>query len=197
MSDELLADELALAGKIANKIGSRWSAVENEDLQSELLLWLVEHRKIVVKWRDDPKGRGKLFVSLRREALKYCARETAARAGQPLDRGNFYSVEMLERAMPFVFEAWPETTVRQNPKTGQTLDRPVEFGNAIAIMADISGAFYGLPAEMIEVLEWRFRDGLTFEEIGDLRNMSKEGAKKLVARCLQRLCDKLSGDPAL
>jgi DNA-directed RNA polymerase specialized sigma24 family protein len=126
--------------------------------------------------------------------LKYCSRETAAKQGTPLNRENFYNEEMLERALPFIFEAWPETTVRQNPRTGATLDKPFEFGNALAILADISGAYYGLPKDIQHVLEMRFRDGLTLEEIGDLREIGKEGARKLVQRCVKRLCDSLAGE---
>lgn len=188
------ADELRLARTIAFKIGSRWSQVEVEDVQSHLYLWLCEHIGTVTNWRTAERGSGKLYVSLKREALKYCTRETAAKVGQPITRDNFYNEAMLERALPFIFEAWPETTVRQNPVTGQTIDRPFDFGNALAIMADISGAFYGLPKEIQHVLELRFRDGLTLEEIGDLREIGKEGARKLVQRCIKRLCDSLAGE---
>lgn len=194
MTVELRPEELKTAEKLAWRIGSRWSAVEVEDLQSHLYLWLIEHYTVVERYRAEQRGAGKLFVALRREALKFCTRETAARIGQPLDRGNFYNEEMLDRALPFIFEAWPETTVRQHPTTGAALDKPVQFGNALAIMADISGAFYGLPKDVIEVLEWRYRDGLTFDEIGDLRGITKEGARNLVTRCMKRLVDKLAGD---
>lgn len=191
---EPTADELRLAANIARKYGARWSSVEVEDVQSVLYLWLCEHMPKVERWRAEPNGKGKLLVTLKREALKFCTRETAARQGQPLNRENFYNEAMLERALPFVFEAWPETTVRQNPTTGQALDRPFEFSNALTIMADISGAFHGLPADMKELLELRFRDGLTFDEIGELRGSSKQGAQQLIQRCIKRLCDSLAGE---
>lgn len=196
MSLELTKAELDAAKHTAWRIGSKWAAVESEDLQSHLTLWMLKHYPKLEKWRDETRGKGALYVSLKHEALRYCTRETAARNGQPLDRNHFYNVEMLERAMPFVFEAWPETTVRQDPITGRVLDRPVNSGNAIAIMADISGAFYGLPKDMIEVLELRFRDGLTYEELSELKNVTNEGARHIVHRALKRLSDSLSGDPA-
>ena len=187
-------DELKTAKHVSLKIGSRWSQVEVEDLNSHLVLWLCEHGRLVESWRTDSRGRGKIYVALKREALKYCTKETAVKIGQPLDRDNFYNVAMLERAMPFVYEAWPETTVRQDPRTGQPIDRPFQFNNALTIMADISGAYHGLPADMQEVLALRFRDGLTFEEIGDLRDIGKDGARKLIVRCLTRLSERLGGE---
>ena len=84
----------------------------------------------------------------------------------------------------------------ENPVTGQTYatGSGADFGNAVAIMADIRGAFYSLNREIREVLELRFRDGLTYDEIGELAGISKVGAKKRVDRAIERLHDALSGD---
>jgi len=194
MTFELTPAEYDAAKNTAWRIGSKWSAVESDDLQQHLLLWMLKHTQHLEKWRGDARGKGALYVSLKREALRFCTKETAARNGQPLDRPHFYNVDMLERAVPFIFEAWPETTVRQHPHTGQALDRPVNTGNAIAILADISGAFHGLPAEVKEIIEYRFRDGLTFEEIAELKNVTKEGARAMVARALKRLSNALGTD---
>lgn len=191
MTLELTKAEMEAAKNTAWRIGSKWSAVENEDLESTLLLWMLKHIVKVQKWREDPRGKGALYVTLKREALRYCTKETAARNGVPLDRGRFYSVEMLERTMPFIFEAWPETIVREHPATGRPLDRPVDSGNAVAILADVTGAFYGLPKEMIEVLEYRFRDGLTLNEISELKGVTVEGARYMIERALKRLSDTL------
>lgn len=194
MTFEVRSEELKLARDIARRVGSRWSLIENEDLESVLTLWLFEHDKNVTRWRDEERGWGKLFVTLKREALKYCARETAVKVGQPITRDNFYNEAMLTRALPFLFEAWPETVVRQNGNTHEPMEKPFEFNNALTIMADISGAFYGLTADIREVLEWRFRDGLTFDEIATLKSITKEGASKMVERGVKRLCDKLAGE---
>lgn len=191
MTLELTKAEMEAAKNTAWRIGSKWSAVENEDLESTLVLWMLKHVHKLEKWRADPKGKGALYVSLKREALRYCTKETAARNGVPIERSNFYNPEMLERAMPFVFEAWPETMVRQDPNTGRPLDRRFSSGDALAIMADISGAFYGLPKEMIEVLEYRFRDGLTLKEISELKGVTVEGARYMIERALKRLSDVL------
>ena len=189
---ELTTEEMKTAKSVAYRIGSKWRSVEIDDVQSELYLWLVKHTAKVEAWRSDPHGKGKLYVSLKREALRYCTRESAAKSGQPTTRDQFYSEAMLERALPFMWEQWPETTVRQDPRSGKVLDRPFEFSNAIAIMADIKGAFYGLPADTQEVLSLRFRDGLNFDEIGAIRDISPQGARQLVMRSLKRLADSLA-----
>lgn len=194
MSIHLEPSELRLAERVAERIGSKWSMVEVDDLTSHLYLWLVQNVGALSRWRSEPSGEGKLYVSLRREAAKYCAKEHAARIGQPIQQGNFYTPDLLERALPFIFEDTPETVVVENPVTGEPQNMPNESGLAVAIMSDVRGAFYGLNIQLRQVLEWRFRDGLTFEEIGDLRGITKDGAKKQVERAVSRLADALAGE---
>jgi RNA polymerase sigma factor (sigma-70 family) len=95
-----------------------------------------------------------------------------------------------------VFEPIPQTTATVNPVTGESYGTglPEDFGNAQAIMADIRGALYGINREMREILELRYRDGLTLEEIGELDNVTKVAAKNRVDRAVKRLSDALSGD---
>lgn len=188
-------EELKTAERVANRVGSRWSAVEIDDLTSHLYLWIVSHRKTVEEWRKDPYGPGKLYVALRREAAKYSAKEQAARVGRPIGADNFYTRDLLDRALPFVFEETPQTTVSIDPRTGLP-SGPVgyESDRAVAIMADIRGAFYGLNPQIREILELRYRDGLTLEEIGEIKGLTKDGAKKRLDRALARLEDALAGD---
>lgn len=194
MTIHLEPTELKVAERVANRIGSRWSAVEVDDLTSHLYLWLVKNVRSVERWRGEENGEGKLYVSLRREAAKYSAHEQAQRVGRPIQQGNFYTPELLDRALPYIFEDAPQTTVAVNPVTGEAESVPSEFDTAVALLADIKGSFYGLNRDIRTVLEWRYRDGLTFEEIGDLRQVTKDGARKQVERAVQRLADALAGE---
>lgn len=194
MTIHLEPHELKVAERVASRIGSRWSAVEVDDLTGHLYLWLVTNIKAVERWRSEDAGEGKLYVSLRREAAKYSAKEQAARVGRPIQAENFYNAALVERALPYIFEDLPQTTVTENPVSGEVATVPSEFDTAVALLADIRGAFYGLNAEMRAVLEWRFRDGLNYEEIGELRKVTKDGARKQVERAMSRLVDALAGE---
>lgn len=196
MSTTITNAEMRVAERVGRRAASRWTAADSDDVISQLYLWVVENPVPVQRWRDEDGGEAKLYVSLRREAAKFCAREQQVQVGRPIRAENFYNVDMLSRALPFAFEDSPQTVVAENPVTGQTSvsGTPGDFGNAVAILADIRGALYGLNREIREVLELRFRDGLTLEEIGELAGMSKVGAKKRVDRALDRLCDVLSGE---
>lgn len=189
----ILESELKLASKVAWRIGSRWSAVEIDDLQQHLYLWMHENQRHLDRWREQPGDNGALYVSLRREAAKFCAKEQAARVGRPIAEDNFYKPDLVERALPFIFEDIPQTTVAVNPVTGAP-NQLVEHDLALTILTDIRQAYWGLNPEVQTVLAWRFRDGLTFEEIGELKNITKDGGKKSVDRGVARLVDALAGE---
>lgn len=186
--------ELKLAEKVAYRVGTKWSQVEQDDLQQHLFLWCMENARHLERWRAEPGDNGKLYVSLRREAAKFCAREQAARVGQPIAKDNFFNAPMVERALPFIWEDTPQTQVAENPVTGRPATVPAEFDTALTILTDIRQTYYGLNPEIQQVLAWRFRDGLTYEEIGELKGITKDGGAKSVTRAVQRLVDALAGD---
>jgi RNA polymerase sigma factor (sigma-70 family) len=187
---------MKVAERVGKRAASRWKNVQAEDVISELYLWLALNREPIDRWKNEEGGDGKLFVTLRREAAKYCAKEEATIIGRPLRQDNFYTVSLLKRALPFVFESVPETIAKVNPVTGESYSTgsPEDFGNAQAIMADIRGALYGINREMRTIIELRYRDGLTLEEIGELNNVTKVAAMNRVDRAVQRLSDALSGE---
>jgi DNA-directed RNA polymerase specialized sigma24 family protein len=179
---------------VAYRYGSKWSAVEVEDLTSHLYLWLCQNTKWLEKWRLNT-GDGELYVSLKNEAIRYCVKEQTEAVGRPISEGNFYTPAVLERALPYIFEDIPETTVKINPRTGHAEPISGEANLALTILVDIKGAFYGLPKKYQTELQWYYRDGLTFEEIGELRGLTKDGAKKRIDKAVQRLSDRLVGEP--
>lgn len=184
--------ELALARRIARKIGSRWSAVEVEDLEQDLILWLFENQDHVERYRTEEGGESKLYVALKRKASKQAAREQTIRSGAPLDVNASYSIAQIERALPFVFEDIPQSVAVENPVTG-AVNYHGEHSQALAVMTDIRGAFQDLPSEMKLVLQLRFRDGLTYQDIGDMSDMTLNGAKKRVRRAVTRMQEILDG----
>lgn len=188
------AEDLALARHIAYKIGSKWALVEIEDLTSELTLWLFENEATVDRYRELEGGQGKLFLALRRIASKYCAKETMIRSGAPLDSDAAYSKEQIERALPFMFEDLPQTTLHVAPVTGKPVSEGShESGLALSIMMDMRQAFSDLPPKSRYVLELRFRDDLSYGEIATLTGTTDRGAAHRVGRAITRIQESLSG----
>ena len=189
----ILDDELVLAKRISISVGSKWSAVEIDDLTSELILWLYAHADTVRRYRTEEGGQGKLFVALRRTAGRYCVKAQEARTGGPLETDAPYSTAQIERAMPYIFEPIPETKVFE--KYGKPAGAyPTDGGKVRAILLDVSIAYDALPPEHKTVLTLRFRDGLTYTDIGALTGVSDVAARARVIRALERIRDYLSGD---
>jgi DNA-directed RNA polymerase specialized sigma24 family protein len=180
-------EEITLARKVARNIGRKWRTVETEDVEQHLMLWLLENVKALERWRKEP-GDGKLYVSLRREAGKFCAKEGAERLHTDnLYENNIYTKQSVSKLLPFIWEGSAQML-------GNSLGNG---GEAIAIMSDISSAYYGLPQEAQQILAWKYRDGKTFSDIGSKLGASEEAARKRVGRLIDRLVQDLAGPSAV
>lgn len=185
----LTLDEIRIIRAIARYFASKWRRVELDDLTSELTLWAYQHYKTVDEWRKDSKGEGKLYVTLKREAAKYCAKETQKHSIRPIESDNYYTKDQLVRIIPYIWESVPET--------GTDVKLPQDTNLAITILADVRGAFYSLNKAEQSLLEIRYRLELSQLEIGELLGLSDRGAEKRIQRALQRLQDNLGGDPPI
>jgi DNA-directed RNA polymerase specialized sigma24 family protein len=191
MDNQVTPSELELARKVAFRIGRRWKLIDQDDLTSHLYLWMFEHTKELKRWRIGDLGNGALYVTLRREAAKFCAAETAASAGRPIQTPRFYTIEVVRRALPYIFEDSPVTLVVENPITGWVQWEPSENSVAMSILADVKAEFNGLAGPLQTLLTWRYRDGLSYEEISELRGITTEATRKAVERSLKRLSEAL------
>lgn len=192
MENVITNTELTLAKQIGWQVGRRWPSVEIEDLRSHLTLWLFEHTDQVERFRSREGGKAQLALSLKREALRYCTKEAAARQGKSVERDNFYTADVVERGLPFLFEAGFETSVRQDPNTGRVVERRFDSGDARAIISDLQRAFQSLPPQNQIVLEMRYREDLTLEDIGKRLGMAAKNILQNVNKSIQLMSDYLS-----
>jgi RNA polymerase sigma factor (sigma-70 family) len=185
----LSLDEIRIIRSIARYFSSKWKLIEIDDLTSELTLWAYSHYKIVDEWRSDSRGEGKLYVTLKREAAKYCAKETQKTSIRPIDAENYYTIDQLIKILPFLWEIAPES-----PSSTRL---PEETNLAVTIVADVRSSFYSLNKEDRSLLEIRYRLELSQSEIGELIGLSDRGAEKRIQRALRRLHDNLGGNPPI
>lgn len=193
-------EEVKMAGKIARKFAYRWSAVELDDIQQHLTLWMCEHYATLERWRKEEGGMGKLNVALSREASKYCAGEQAESNGGSLEYDLQYTPKQIERALPFLWEFNEygiQTSMPEHPSLGTIISdtQPIsgeKFGEGLAIMADISSGYYSLPKDDQKILQERFESGKTFRALGKQYGISEDAARKRVIRSIERLAAKLT-----
>lgn len=166
--------DLGLVRQVADWCAARWTLVDRDDVEGELLLWLVENEETAADYRRNG-DMGKLTKSLKRVATKYAVKEsTVAQGGQLWDDAP-YTVEQVERVLPFVFEPQGHTTDLVN-----------------AVMVDVKTAISWLPDDMKETLTQRFYYHYTFEQIGAKAGISKQAAQKRVEKAIQELRNNLS-----
>ena len=190
MNKELTPEELRVASKIAKRFSYQWRTIDPQDLNSELILWMLEHYETVNKWRFAIGGQGKLVVSLKRLAARYCANETAANIHKPLDTNFHYTIEQIERGLPFIWQERPQTiAVRHEASSGENST------NAVAVLADLDFAFQSLNADYQNILKWRFQLNLNLKEIGELLGITDRAAKARIDRALEKLQFELGGPP--
>lgn len=182
----LNSKELLLAEAVSKTVANKWRSIEQEDLRQHLFLWMLEHNAQVERFRAD-EGDGRLYVSLRNEALRYAVKETQASVNRPIDEDDFYTFEIVKKAMPFIFQSTAETIARVNPLTGEALVRVADSGTGAAIMADLKLAFNELDVDDQRVLRWRYDDDLTLDDLAILLQITRDGAKKKVDRAITRL----------
>ncbi len=190
MIKEITADEFRIASRIAKRFSYQWKTIDHQDLNSELLLWMLEHYETVYRWRESIGGEGELVVSLKRVAARYCASETAANIHKPLDTNFHYTIEQIERGLPFVWQERPQTiAIRHEASSGENST------NALAVIADLDFAFQSLNLDYQTILKWRFQLNLNLKEIGELLGITDRAAKARIDRALKKLQFELGGPP--
>lgn len=186
--------ELQLAQRIARRVGGKWSAVEVEDLTSHLYLWLMEHNATVQRYRKEPGGEGKLYVSMYRVATKYCVSEQELSNGAPLDADG-YKLEEIVNALPYMFDQsnWAQTTVAVHPQNGSPVHKSYDFNKLLDLMTDIKRCYSKLTKDQQAILAMRYRDDLHLGEIADILGTTKMTARNRIARAVKSLQIKLNG----
>jgi RNA polymerase sigma factor (sigma-70 family) len=190
LTKELTSEEIKIASKIAKRFGYQWRTIDSEDLNSELILWILEHYETVNSWRFSSGGEGQLVVSLKRVAARYCARETAANIHRPLDTNFHYTIEQIERGLPYVWQERPQTiAIRHERASGESST------NSLAVIADLSFAFNSLTLDAQNILKWRFQLNMGLKDIGLLLGISDRAASARIDRAIEKLQLELGGPP--
>ena len=190
MVKEITADEFRIALSIAKRFSRQWATIDYQDLNSELLLWMLEHYEIIYKWRGFVGGEGELVVALKRVAARYCANETEANVHRPLDIDFRYTYEQIERGLPYVWLDRPQTiAIRHEASSSE------DSTNALAVIADLDFAFQSLNLDYQTILKWRYQLNLGLKEIGELLGISDRAAQARIYRAIKKLQSELGGPP--
>lgn len=195
---DILPEELALARSIGKQVARKWKAVEQDDVVAYLNLWLVQNNKTLIRYRQEDKGKDKLNLSMRRAANKYCLKEQKIANGGILTDNLYYTVDQVRAMLPYIWEleSWTQNSTSDWAGTRISNTAPEAFDNALAMLADVSGAFYGLNKRNQLILTLRFKESKNYKDIAKALSIEEDGAKSAVHRAISRLLDSLGGASA-
>lgn len=180
---ELRPSELARAEKVGRYIARTWP-VDSKDVVQHLMAWMCANIHHLEKWRPEgAHGGNKLGKSLQREASRFCRREyERSQSGLGAYRAPTYRLEEVEAAL----------TVMLNYPDWQG----VQHEDALALLADVSSVFHGLPKDDKIVLSLRYGNDLRFSDIAEHLEVSTDHASQRVKRALGRLHTRICGEGA-
>jgi RNA polymerase sigma factor (sigma-70 family) len=186
-------EEYKLARDVAYRQASKWQGVDKEDLTSEMYLFLVNKYNTVVRYRSEEAGKSKLYTALNREAIRYCMKEQAYKNGEHKltvkNTNRSYTFNQVKNAIPYIWEYKDiiTSTPMINPQTDRLVGDLQQSESILDLMLELETVVSKLSEVEQLIVEYRFREGKSFIEIGKLLNISKDSARMKVNRLINKI----------
>lgn len=189
--------ELNIATTVARQTARKWRLTDFEDIQAELYLWLTVRASKGNLERYETAGHyeSKLYSFMTQHATRYAIKETELKTGQKLmpynDKGEQYSytVENITNALPYLwdYQNMQLNNTVENPTTGEALHY-VDHENIIEdIMVSIKIALTQLNYSDQLILEFKYRDGKTYKQVGEMLTIKEDAARMRIKRLILKL----------
>lgn len=144
--------------KAAGEISRRYRryGVEFDDVLSEINLWiLAKGSNKIRRWLEsEPQQTTRIHMEMRDAGRRYAEKEKAAFCGYEPDDVHFYSVNMIEAALPLALDpTWDGLKGQTGERSeGGTRKPPHEGGDVVAVVADVRKAIQATPDWVRETL---------------------------------------------
>lgn len=142
----------------------------------------------------------RIAYQMRRMAERYARKEKASKAGYHTSDESFYETTTIAQLLPFVIQSVLHGTVLQqaqdmiNDGTPKKPSAPAESGNLIAILLDIKKAYEKLDVDEAKILELRYHDAWTLNQIAQYLEVAVSTADRRCTNAMRKLQDLLGGD---
>ena len=180
--------------------------VDESDLRQECYLFAAakyqQHKELL----DEPntelrqQNERKIGWQIKRVAERYARKEKANRFGYQIGDEAFYETTTIAQLLPFVIssiiENKPLEQGQQMVDDGQPKkpSAPAESGNFLAILIDIKKAYLLLDPERKEILQKRYHEEHTLEQMAQFLECAVSTADRRIEKALLALQDQLGGD---
>jgi RNA polymerase sigma factor (sigma-70 family) len=180
--------------------------VDTEDIRQELYLWAIGRGQQFTDLLNEPnfekreQNERRIAYQMRRVAERYARREKARKAGYKVGDEAFYDTTLIAQLIPFVIASIVNGTVLEqaqemiNDGTPRRQSTPAEGGNLLAILIDIKKAYLKLDQEDKTILQMRYHDGFTLNQVAQYLECATSTADRRSTSALRRLQNKLGGE---
>ena len=196
-----------LVPSVANVIVRKFKGwVDRDDVKQECYLWAIGRGQQFTDLlnEENPNKREqnekRIAYQMRRVAERYARREKASKAGYHISDEAFYDTTTIAQLIPFVIASVVDGTVLEqaqemiNDGQPRKQSTPAEGGNLLAILIDIKKSYLKLEQEDKTILQMRYHDNLTLQQIAQYLECATSTADRRCTSALRRLQDKLGGD---
>lgn len=194
MKKQFNENEMKAVKTTANRHAYKWRAVNKEDLQQHLYLFLTRKYDTLTRWRTEQYGEAKLYVSLNREANNYCVKEQAEANGEKTlstnkTTQNTYTYKQIETALKYLWEYNTNITnqTTTHPNYDNMIVETTETQKVIDIMLDIKHAITQLNYSEQILLEYRYKEQKSFPQIAQLLNIKEDAARMRIKRLTNKI----------
>jgi RNA polymerase sigma factor (sigma-70 family) len=180
--------------------------VDTEDVRQECYLWAIGRGQQFTDLLNEPnaekreQNERRIAYQMRRVAERYARKEKARKAGYKVGDEAFYDTTIIAQLIPFVIASIVNGTVLEqaqemiNDGTPRRQSTPAEGGNLLAILIDIKKAYLKLGQEDKTILQMRYHDGFTLNQVAQYLECATSTADRRSTSALRKLQNKLGGE---
>lgn len=147
------------------------------------------------KWNEK-----RIAWQIRRSLERYSRKEKAAKSGYQVNDEAYYDTLTIAQLLPFVIKSFmTDTALEQsqilvNDGTPRKPSAPAEGGNLLAMLVDIKRAYERLEKEDQDLLEMRYHQNLTLQQMGEYLECHQSTADRRCTQSLRRLQNLIGGE---
>ena len=179
--------------------------VEAEDIKQECYAFASSKRAYFKEMLDEENvevrqaNERRVAWQIKRAAERYARKEKAARLGYQTADEAFYDVTSIANVLSLVIASVLKDTpleqgqVMVDDGTPKRPSVPAEGNNLLAMLVDIKNAYVQLQPEDQQVLERRYYDGWTLQQIAGYLEVSISTADRKCSTAMFRLQEFLGG----
>jgi hypothetical protein len=170
------------------------SWVSLPDVKAQLWHWTIENEEKVDNYLSQPDGERIIRSILTMEARTYAIKERAVSTGYSPEDLTWYSVTMIRKILPDVFDYEDWQSFESSGGDGRG-SRPVAnaTGDKLAVILDIKGALTSLQEDHVKLLREHYGKGVSLKACAIALGISDDAATKRLQRAVYAIKDKLNG----